>query len=206
MCGELVPISQLSRLKSVKKILWILAAPGVTRTERKLASQKISEFHGPVLDYRCDKICDNCCKNIRKGTVPHLALANKLWLGDVPKVLRDLNYVERLLVAQIHHNCCFIKVASSGLKKMTAHVIAFESPLPKVYHILPPPVEDMDDVLAILFIGPSKPTEDDLTRLPLLVRRSHVGKALEWLKLNHVDYRDVEISYKNIQRILLLCL
>ena len=37
---------------------------------------------------------------------------------------------------------------------MTAHVIAFESPLPKVYHILPPPVEDMDDVLAVLFTGP----------------------------------------------------
>ena len=51
VCGELVPISWLSRLKSVKKMLWIvLAAPGVTQTERKSASQKISEFHGPVLD------------------------------------------------------------------------------------------------------------------------------------------------------------
>ena len=127
-------------------------------------------------------------------------MANNLWLGEVPKVLHDLNYVERLLVARIRHNCCFVKVASSGLKKMTAHVIAFESPLPKVYHILPPPVEDMDDILAILFTGPSKPTEEDLSRLPLLVRRNHVGKALEWLKLNHVDYNDLEISYDNLKR------
>ena len=200
VCGELVPITQLSRLKAVKKMLGILVAPGVTRIERKSASQRISEFQGPVLDYRCDKICDNCRKNIRKGIVPRLALANNLWLGEVPKVLCDLNYVERLLVARIRHNCCFIKVASSGLKKMTAHVIAFESPLPKVYHILPPPVEDIDDVLAILFTGPSKPTEQDLTRLPLLVRRNHVGKALEWLKLNHVDYKDLEISYENLER------
>ena len=93
---------------------------------------------------------------------------NKLWLGEVPKVLCALNYVERLLVAQIHHNHCFVKVASSGLKKMTAHVIAFESPLPKVYHILPPPVKDMDNVLAILSTGPLKPTEQDLAHLHLL--------------------------------------
>ena len=127
-------------------------------------------------------------------------MANNLWLGEVPRVLRDLNFVERLLVARIRHNCCFVKVASSGLKKMTAHVIAFESPLPKVYHFLPPPVEDMDDVLAILFTGPSKPTNNDLTRLPLLVRKNHVGKALEWLKLNHVDYKDLEISYENLEK------
>ena len=144
---------------------------------------------------RCD-----CRKNIRKGTVPCLALANNLWLGEVPKVLSDLNYVERLLIARIRHNCCFIRVASSGLKKKTAHVIAFESPLPKVYHTLPPPVEDMDDVLAILFTGPSKPTEQDLARLPLLVRRNHVGKVLEWLKLNHVDYKDLNISYDNLEK------
>ena len=200
MCGELVPISQLSRLKAIKKMLGILSAPGVTRIERKSASQKISEFRGPVLDYQCDQVCDNCHKNIRKGTVPCLALANNLWLGEVPKVLSDLNYVERLLIARIRHNCCFIRVASSGLKKMTAHVIAFESPLPKVYHTLPPPVEDMDDVLAILFTGPSKPTEQDLARLPLLVRRNHVGKALEWLKLNHVDYKDLNISYDNLEK------
>ena len=200
MCGELVPISRLSRLKAIKKMLGILAAPGVTRIERRSASQKISEFRGPVLDYQCDKVCDNCRKNIRKGIVPRLALANNLWLGEVPKVLRDLNYVEHLLVAWIHHNCCFLKVASSGLKKMTAHVIAFESPLPKVYHFLPPPVEDMDDVLAILFTGPSKPTEEDLSRLPLLVRKNHVSKALEWLKVNHVDYKDLEIFYENLKK------
>ena len=117
MCGELVPISRLSRLKAIKNMLGILVAPGVTRIERKSSSQKISEFRGPVLDYRCDKVCDSCRKDIRKGIIPRLALANSLWLGEVPRVLSDLNYVERLLVAQIRHNCCFVKVASSGLKK-----------------------------------------------------------------------------------------
>jgi hypothetical protein len=32
----------------------------------------------------------------------------------------------------------------------------------------------------------------------LLVRRKKVSAALEWLKLNHSDYFDLEISYKNL--------
>ena len=58
----------------------------------------------------------------------------------------------------------------------------------------------MDDVLAILFTGPCKPTSEDLKRTPFLVRRNHVAKALEWLKLNHCDYADIEISSKNLDQ------
>ena len=80
---------------------------------------------------------------------------------------------------------------------MKANIIAFESPIPKIYNILPPPQDDMDDVLAILFTGPCKPTPEDLNRTPFLVHRNYVAKALEWLKLNHSDYADIEISLKN---------
>jgi hypothetical protein len=81
---------------------------------------------------------------------------------------------------------------------MTSHVVAFQAPTPKLYHALPPPVEDISEVLAILFTGPTKPTSKDFERTPLLIRRNAVAKALEWLKLNHADYSDLEISYKNL--------
>jgi hypothetical protein len=48
------------------------------------------------------------------------------------------------------------------MRKMKANIIAFESPIPKIYDVLPPPRDDMDDVLAILFTGPCKPTPDSL--------------------------------------------
>jgi len=70
VCGQLVPLSSLSRLKHVKKFLHILTAQGVTHVERKKATAKIKEFSGPVLDYKCNKICDKCCGSIRKGQVP----------------------------------------------------------------------------------------------------------------------------------------
>ena len=87
---------------------------------------------------------------------------------------------------------------ASGMRKMTSHVVAFQAPIPKVYNILPPPVEDLDEVLAILLTCPSKPTTNDFARTPLLVCRNAVAIALEWLKLNHADYSDIEISYENL--------
>jgi hypothetical protein len=82
---------------------------------------------------------------------------------------------------------------------MVANAITFKHPVEKIYTILPPPVEDLDDVLAFIYTGPTKPTPEDFKRTPLLVRRRKVAAALEWLKLNHPDYYDLEISYKNLE-------
>ena len=197
VCGQLTPTSSLSPLKSIKGMLGILESPGVTRVERKSSTDAIREFKGPVLDYSCNKICAMCRVSIRKGNVPVNALARGLWIGKVPPELSELRFIEKLLIARLRHNCCFVRVAS-GMRKMTSHVVAFQSPTPKLYQALPPPLEDLDEVLAILFTGPTKPTQKDFERTPLLVRRNAVARALEWLKLNHSDYSDLEISYTNL--------
>ena len=200
VCGQLVPVKQLTRLKAIKNLLHMLHASGVTRLERSLSTQPIREIKGPVLDYTCNRVCDNCRQCLRNGKTPPYALASGLWLGAVPEVLSRLTYVERLLVARVRVNSCFVRVASSGLRKMASHVIAFESPVQKLYRKLPPPIEDLDEVLAILFTGPCEPTEKEFQRTPLLVRRNHVAQALEWLKLNHSDYADLEIAYNELDR------
>jgi len=196
VCGELKPRKDSSRLKSVKNILHILEAPGVTRTERKGDKCPIKEYKGPVLDYSCSHVCNACRADLRNNKVPRLALANNLWLGPVPHVLKKLTFVEKILIAKVRHTCAFVKVAS-GMRKMKANIVAFESPIQKIYNILPPPREDLEEVLAILFTGPSKPTAEDFARTPFLVRRNAVIAALEWLRLNHSDYADIQISHEN---------
>ena len=198
VCGELKPLKAMSRLKSVKNLLHILVNPGVTRKERKDTISHIQEFSGPVLDYQCNKICDQCRKAIRANKIPRLALANNLWIGKVPEELKCLRFVEKILIARVRHTCSFVKVAS-GMRKMKANVVAFESPIPKIYDILPPPRDDLDDVLAILFTGPCKPSEADISRIPFLIRRNHVMRALQWLKANHCDYANIEISTQNLE-------
>jgi hypothetical protein len=130
VCGELRRRDKTSRLKSVKKSLSILEVAGVTRIERATNSMPIKEFKGPVLDYSCSLICDGCRADVRNGKVPRLALARGLWLGKVPPQLSCLSFVEKLLVAKVRHTCAFVKVAS-GMRKMKANIVAFESPVPK---------------------------------------------------------------------------
>ena len=122
------------------------------------------------------------------------ALANGLWLGQVPSQLQGLSYAEQLLISRVRRNKCLVKV-SSGMHKMKANVIAFKNPMPKIYQRLPPPVEDLDEVLAFVYTGPCRPSPEEMERTPLLVRRIKVGQALEWLKLNHSDYHDLDIAY-----------
>ncbi|KAJ3504480.1 hypothetical protein NMY22_g17910 [Coprinellus aureogranulatus] len=82
---------------------------------------------------------------------------------------------------------------------MIANAIMFANPTVKVYHSLPPPREDLEEVLAFIFMGSAKPTQEDFERSPMLVRRNQVAKALEWLKLNHADYGDLIISQKDLE-------
>jgi hypothetical protein len=84
-------------------------------------------------------------------------LANGLWLGAVPPQLQGLSFAEQLLISRVRRNRCIVKV-SSGMSKMKANVIMFENPMPKIYRRLPPPVEDLDEVLAFIYTGPCKPT------------------------------------------------
>ena len=77
----------MSKLKSVKNLLPILISPGVMSKERKDETTLVQEFTRPALDYRCTHICDDCCRALRTNKIPRLALANNLWIGNVPEEL-----------------------------------------------------------------------------------------------------------------------
>jgi len=68
---------------------------------------------------------------------------------EIPDELQNLTYAEQLLIARVRHNRCIVKV-SSGMSKMRANAISFSNPMPKIYNVLPPPVEEMDEVLAFI--------------------------------------------------------
>ncbi|EIW54538.1 uncharacterized protein TRAVEDRAFT_77447, partial [Trametes versicolor FP-101664 SS1] len=121
---------------------------------------------------------------------------NGLWLGEVPPQLQNLSFTEKMLIARVKHNHCIVKVHMSGI-----YVLMWSShslPMPKIYSVLPPRCEELSEVLAFLYLGPNQPTSKEYKRTPMLVRRNKVADALEWLKLNHIDYADLEISYDNI--------
>jgi Helitron helicase-like domain at N-terminus/PIF1-like helicase len=201
VCGQIVSFNELNKLSETECDLSILKREGygVTRLERHSTLDPIQEIKGPVLDNTCRHICIGCENSLFTGITPKYALAKGFWLGNIPEQLQDLTFAEKLLIARVRHNRCIVKV-SSGMHKIKCNAIMFDNPTPKIYQSLPPPIEDLDDVLAFIFTGPCRPTDEDLERTPLLVRRRKVAAALEWLKLNHVDYYDLDISYNNLSK------
>ncbi|KAJ3885278.1 hypothetical protein GG344DRAFT_59480 [Lentinula edodes] len=202
VCGQLTLCTDLSALKNMKNYLHVLEAQSVTRAFRSSPDELISEIEGPVLDKSAgDNICNNCRSSLRAGNVPKLALCRGLWLGVIPDELKGLTFYEKMLIARVRHTKCFVRVqkGSTNYSKLVSNVIAFENPIPKIYDTLPPPKEDIEEVLAVMFSGSTKPTQDDYARALLLVRRNVVAKALQILILNHFDYNDVVFSSANLE-------
>lgn len=194
VCGQLTLRSNLTPLSTVTCSLDPLIEPGLVRLERRSSLQPVAYDNGPVLEKSLSHVCGSCLVDLDKGKRPLNALANGLWVGAVPPELRHLTFVEQLLVARVRTNRCVVRV-SRGQSKMTANAITFSSPMAKVYHHLPPPRHDLEEGLAFLFTGVSPPTDEELKRTPMLVRRNVVKRALDWLKLNHSDYGDLQIDY-----------
>lgn len=197
-CGFLTPSIKLTPLNQVRFDRKLLHQKGVTRMERTSEFTDVLEIPGAILASGCDNLCVTCKTHLEMKVTPPLALANGRWIGDVPTELQDLSFMEKLLIARIRHSICVVKVASSWRYKMRANVICFSNPMLKIYQILPPPRDELDEMIAFQWTGPCRPTSDDLKRTPLLVRRSKVKHALDWLKLNHCDYSDLIISDANL--------
>lgn len=202
VCGQLTPLSNLREISDFNEQQLSLLIPNdnhehPTIKERFRSCDEMQHFPGPVLDYTCSKMCNECSKSLQNDRTPAFALAKGFWIGEIPSVLKELNFIEQLLVAKVRPNNYLVRV-KSGRYRMRANAIAYEAPISKVYDILPPHRSELDDVIAFIFSGPSKPTENELHRIPLLVRRRVVQKALDWLKLNHCDYRDLMISQENL--------
>ncbi|KAF7972078.1 hypothetical protein HWV62_19157 [Athelia sp. TMB] len=199
VCAQLVKKTESRNLKEAQIDLSLLhGIPGSTWKERFKASQPIEEVDGPLLAPGCKNICNTCYGFLDKNRLPMNSLANGLWLGQVPNALKGLSYAETVLIAKVRHNKCVVKV-QAGKWKMHANAITFANPTLSIYNTLPPPISDIEEVLAFIYIGHLQPEEKDLRKTPMLVRRSKVARALEWLKLNNEHYADLNISYTNLE-------
>jgi hypothetical protein len=172
---------------------------GVTKCERLTSLDPHSEIPGPVILPGCLGACSSCLGALRRGKCPRMSLANGGWLGEVPDCLKDLSFAEKLMVSRMYHNKFIVRVGC-GQMKLKGNVILFTKPMQKVYAVLPPPKDELQEILAVVFFGPTQPTADDYRRIPLLVRHKAVIDALSWLKLNHSGYKDLSISLENLSQ------
>src|ERR1700729_1188764 len=109
-------MEELSEVENVN----LLKVDGVTRKTRCKSTDPVSELRGPILAPGCSRVCSICVESLDKKKLPTLALANGLWVGEIPDELQNLTYAEQLLIARVRHNRCIVKV-SSGM--CTVHML-----------------------------------------------------------------------------------
>ena len=151
---------------------------------------------------RC-RICADCWTSLTKEKVPKFSVANKVWIGDVPKELQGLTIPEQRLIALYRHNSCIVKLhspfhsAATAQSAIKGNCISFPQDVVNIATSLPLQLEDLCDSLKIIFVGCRIPDRKQLKHV-LTVRKSKVSNALHWLRQNNSLYQAVLIDQSTI--------
>ena len=144
-------------------------------------------------------MCFECLKSLERSVMPKLALANNLWIGDVPAELMDLTIPEQLLIARHYPRCYIFKLFPRDVNThipfdqlhsgMAGNASLFELNTREVVEMLrgqrmPSPVQTLASVIAITFVS-SKVLPMDWLKKTFRVRRAVVYDALMWLKAHN---------------------
>lgn len=178
----------------------ILCVSNVSQEEKTSMQKAMACSSRPVLALNCTQICNICLSDLHKNEIPCMALANGLWLSDVPPVLQNLSWVECHLISRVVFNYCVVQVQKSGLHKLHANAISHALPTQKIHRVLPSRCDKLDNVLAIIYIDPVASDLEKFKHTPFPVNRNKVAAALKWLKINHSDYADLTIFFENLNK------
>jgi hypothetical protein len=158
-------------------------------------------------------LCKTCAKELEHDHMPEYALANDLWVGDVPPCLEVLTLPEQMLIARHYVRTYVFKMypkrgggvwlpSDQQQRGMRGNVVSFKWNTGRVVDMLegriaPRRLDTLADVIAVSFIGTGKIPRTWL-RATFSVRRERVLRALQWLKANNPLYADVEIDAERI--------
>ncbi|CAF0815681.1 unnamed protein product [Adineta steineri] len=154
---------------------------------------------------QCD-ICIECWSSLTKEKIPKFSVANKVWIGDIPKELQGLTIPEQRLIAIYRHNSCIVKLHSSFHSTATAqsaikgNCISFPQNVVNIAATLPLELDELCDSLKIIFVGCRIPERNQLKTV-LTVRKKKVSEALRWLRQNNPLYRNILINQSVIDKL-----
>ena len=164
--------------------------------------------------------CLSCYAPLFKRTHPRkpdLAIANDMFIGEIPEELKDLTIVEEAMIARRRAKCCILHLKetideggySNGSdsyghchadtqRGIRGHFIIFPSYPERITLVLPRSVDDIVRYMCVVFVGSNRPTQEWLKEKakPLSVRRERIKRALIWLRDNNDLYKDIKINYE----------
>ena len=138
-------------------------------------------------------LCRICHNQLSKDHQPSEALANFRWIGPVPEELRDLTWIEELLIARVHVCGSIVRLGQrnnpSSFFGIKGHVVFLPQDTTRLIDLLPMSPASLSDIVKVVWTGKSKPDRSRL-RSRFNVRKHKVYNALKWLVENHDDYKN----------------
>ena len=147
-------------------------------------------------------ICRECLGDLKKplSLPPKFSLANNLWIGAVPAELSTLTFPEQLLIAHLYPRVYVFKLfpksgagMTAGLQRgMRGNVSTYELNVDAMAamvegQLMPRPPSVLSSLIAITYIGAGRIPKNWI-HSTFRVRRYHVSRALNWLKVNNPKY------------------
>jgi hypothetical protein len=160
-------------------------------------------------------MCIDCMRALERRVLPKLALANNLWIGDVPFELLNLTVPEQLLIARHYPRCYIFKLFPRDVdvhisvdqyhSGMAGNATLFELNTQEVVEMvegqrMPSSVQILASVIAITFVG-SKKLPIDWLKKTFRVRRQVVWDALTWLRIHNPIYSDIQIDQDRLKEL-----
>ncbi|KAL7297052.1 hypothetical protein TKK_0009478 [Trichogramma kaykai] len=113
--------------------------------------------------------------------------------GEIPAELQDLTYIEQMLISRVHPVVSLYRV-NGGQYAYSGSVINFTQNIHEYIDTLPMNVEELTST--ILF---NRDTAHGVAQFR--VRSDKVLRALLWLKRHNIYYKDISISYDNLDKL-----
>jgi hypothetical protein len=154
---------------------------------------------------------------LKANQLPRLALANSLYMGEVPEELAGLTPLEETVIARCRVKAMIYRMEYDGKepkklngvpvgglpnkqRRLDGNVLIFPQHPEYLSNLLPPPIDDILQYVCIMIIGSEIPDSEWLQRYgtPLYIRANKIRAALAWLKAHNHLYRDVQINEESI--------
>ena len=126
--------------------------------------------------------------------MPRFALANKLYRGRLPEEFQDLTWIEEWMCAKYSITAVVTRLYQSLDPSQPAvfhgNTCAHEMNVSSTATVLPRAPSDVNGLLTMIFIGPSKFKPEYLGNM-YKIRKSKVWNFLKWLKMHNRLYKDI---------------
>ena len=115
---------------------------------------------------KCIYLCRVCHNQLSKDHQPSEALANFRWIGPVPEELRDLTWIEELLIARVHVCGSIVRLGQrnniSSFFGIKGHVVFLPQDTTHLIDLLPMSPASLSDMVKVVWTGKSTPDRSRL--------------------------------------------